>query len=347
LNLFFKKLLLLALLLILAATGLNFLGIRAGKVYKDGAALVCETKRQMVRSGDIAHHTGKINLLFLGTSRILAGINPVLFDRLAGGKTFSYNLALPALPISSSYFVLSEYIERNPPPRYVAIQLYINRCRNCTLYNYYAAQGLRRLQEIFSLFMNMKNKSIIFNYFFPFRMYKYFTVSYLHNILHRPEAIRKTQRQNRSILERMKKENGYYFIKEQAVAEDNRLPEDFKEKNTRPAQKASEFDPYDDPFVKKFFDLALEKGIKVLLIQPAYRPNQYLQFEHLPLHYDIILQHYPNVNVAPDAWKLKFYPNSSFSDQTHLNPEGANRYTTEIFNEFKKAFPDFEKMRGE
>jgi len=50
---FAKKMLLLAVLLASAVTALNLLGIKAGSIYKDGAALVCEAKRRMVRPGAI------------------------------------------------------------------------------------------------------------------------------------------------------------------------------------------------------------------------------------------------------------------------------------------------------
>ena len=188
-KLFAKKILLLGLLLLFIILVLNYLGVRAGNIYKDGAALVCETKREMVRSGEVSYVKGKINVLFMGTSRILAGIVPTYFDRLSAGKTFSFNLALPALPISTSYFVLQDYLVKNPPPEYVVMELYINRNRNCSLFNYYANQGHGGIGEMSSLFMNLKNKSVIINYFFPFKMYKFFVFKYFFDGIFRPAKV--------------------------------------------------------------------------------------------------------------------------------------------------------------
>ena len=321
---------------------LNFIGIKAGSVYKDGAALVCETKRDMVRSGAIHYETGKTNVLFMGTSRILAGINPTFFDQLAGGKTFSYNLALPALPISSAYFVLKDYLGKNPAPEYIVMQLSINQCRRCTLFNYYSSQGLTRLDELYSLFINSPAKSIVINYLFPFRMYKFFSFRYLYNSVFHSSRLEEVRDFNRGILSRMKKERGYYFIEEQAVSPDNRLPDDFGEEqnfNAAP-EKKSEYDPFLDPFAGKFFDLTAKKAIKVLLMQPVYRENQCLQYEEIPAQFQLVLNRYDHVHTAKQGWKLKFYQYRFFSDKTHLNREGARQFTTEIYKEFHEVFKE-------
>jgi hypothetical protein len=336
---FVKKILLLGVLLIFIIIALNRLGIKAGSIYKDGAALVCETKREMIRSGAIHYRENKVNVLFMGSSRILAGIVPIYFDELTGGKTFSYNLALPALPIFSSYFVLKDYLEKNSSPYYIIMMLYINRCRSCTLVNYYASQGMIGLDEVASLAINMRNKSIILNYVFPFKMYKFHAVQYLYNSILHPSNIRQLQGSNRSILNRMKENRGYYFIEEQAVSSDNRLPPGFVKKRQGPTGKDLINDPFIDPYVKKFFDLTEKNQVEVFLIQPAYRENQHVQYEGMPPHYVTLLKHYSHVSIAKEGWKLKFYENRFFSDPTHLNREGALRYTREIYNEFSEIFP--------
>ena len=57
---FVKKVLILICLLCCIVVVLNFVGIQAGKIYKDGAALVCESKREMVRSGAIHYKKNKM-----------------------------------------------------------------------------------------------------------------------------------------------------------------------------------------------------------------------------------------------------------------------------------------------
>jgi hypothetical protein len=318
---------------------LNYIGIKAGNIYKDGAALVCETKREMVRSGEVSYIKGKINVLFMGTSRILAGIVPAYFDRLNGGKTFSYNLALPALPVSSAYFVLEDYLGNNPPPEYVVMELYISRCKKCTLFNYYAVQGHGGTGEMASLFMNVKNKSIFLNYFFPFKMYKYFVFRYFFDGIFRSAKVPELMEKNRGILNRMKEQRGYYFIEEQAAEGDRLLEPEFADKKRSSLEKGLDYDPFVDPYIKKFFDLTIEKKIKVLLIQPVSREEHYLQYKEMPLQFASILKRYSNVYMANEGWKLKFYERRFFGDISHLDKDGALLYTKEIFAEFNEVFP--------
>lgn len=331
-----KKILLLMLILAVLIVVLNYLGIKAGSIYKDGAALVCESKREMVRSGEICYQEGKVNVLFLGTSRILAGIIPGRFDRLSGGKTYSYNLALPALPIGSAYFILKDYLERNPPPQYVVMQLFVNRCRSCDLFNYYASQGYNGIGEMADLFWNVENKSIIINGIFPFKMYRFFAVQYIFDSLFRRGRIVDILSNNRIILERMKEDRGFYFIEEQAV-EGNRLE---GTAGGTPRRTAGSYDPFTDPYTRKFFDLTGENGVKVLLIQPVFRNKQYKQLTEMPMQFASVMARYPHVHTAPKGWILKMYQRRFFADKTHLNPDGAERYTEEIYTEFQQVFSD-------
>lgn len=339
----FKKILLLMLVLAVLMATLNYIGIKAGDIYKDGAALVCETKREMVRSGEIYYQEGKINILFLGTSRILAGIIPGHFDRLSGGRTSSYNLALPALPIGSAYYIIKDYLDRNPPPQYVVMQLFINRCRSCTLFNYYASQGYNGIGEMVDLVWNLKNKSIIINGLFPFKMYRFFSIRYGIDSIFKPRRIADIRMHNRKILERMKADRGFYFIEEQAV-EGNRLQ---GTGGKAPSREAGTFDPFFDPYTRKFFQLTGEQGIKVLLIQPVFRRNQYKQYREPPAHFTAVLEQYPHVHMAPQGWKLKMYDLRLFGDKTHLNPDGAEHYTEEIYSEFRQVFSDNRETANE
>jgi hypothetical protein len=328
---FIKKIALLALLVTLAAMGLNFLGAKMGNVYKDGAALVCETKRHMIRNGEIEHPKGKVNVLFMGTSRILFGLNPTQFDRLTGGKTHSYNLALPALPIGSAYFLLKDYLHRNPPPQYIALQLFLSKFKNWKIFDYYINQGLGGMDEVVSLLNNLESKSFLINYLFPFRMDKYPTFKYLYNSLLKPSSVKKAHQSNMAILKRLKDDRGYYFTEEHALIPRNT--------GTKELTQEPQFDPFTDSYVKMFFDLAQKKGIKVLLIQAAYRIDEYLPYESIPLHFKKIRDHYPNVIIAPQGWKQKRYPHKYFSDDIHLNNEGALIYTRAIYDDFIAALP--------
>ena len=101
-------------------------------------------------------------------------------------------------------------------------------------------------------------------------------------------------------------------------------------------QEGAQFDPFMDPYVEKFFDLAREYNIAVQIIEPPYRVNQFRQYERMPRQYCDILERYKNVVITPRGWKAKFYDNRYFSDLVHLNPEGAERFTAEMAAEFQQ-----------
>ncbi|MCP4217176.1 MAG: DUF1574 domain-containing protein [bacterium] len=323
------------LLLILAA--LNVLGTKAGRIYKDGASIICENKRQLVRSGFFKPDTDKKNILFMGTSRILAGIRPKLFDQLNGNTTLSYNLALPALPIGPYYFQLKDYLETTAPPRRIILELKIKSKRNLQLFHHYANQGISGPGEAFSYFRHCQNKSTVANYLFPIRMYKYFVGPYVVNSIFNPAALKERKRENHAHVRQMKTERGYFFIKEQALFPDLRLPENYGAAQGKILQKGEEFDPFTDPYVAKFFDLAAQHHIVIQIIQPVYRSSQFRQYETMPRQYCLLSAKYPEVLIRPGSWKAKFYENKYFADPVHLNPEGADRYTREIHKEFQAS----------
>jgi len=318
---------------------LRMFAVNVGDVYKDGASIICEEKRKAVRNGTFGYKEGKINVLFMGRSKILAGIIPNYFDSLVNGRTYSLNLSLPALPIGPHYFALKDYLESNPPPEYIVLHLSVSAGKSTSLFDKYANQGISFPQELVSYFINRENKTVIFNFVFPIRMYLKQSVKYALNLVFNPSDIRRNRRRNAKIVNKMINDRGYYFIKEQARFPDNKLPATFKESLNLDRTRGI-YDPHIDPYVRKFFDLASNNKIKILLIEVPYREKQYMQYSLMPKHYKIVLDEYSNIYIAQDGWKVKFYENKFFSDPTHLNAEGAELYTHKITEEFVELFDE-------
>ncbi len=322
------RLLLLAALLFLSTLGLNWLGERAGSVYKDGAALVCEGKRRALRAGFFAPPPGRAAVLFFGTSRILAGIVPGRFDKLTGPHVHSVNLALPGLPIAAHYLELRDYLARHPPPRFIVMQLYTNRCVRCGLFDYYMAQGVDRWRDLPELLPDRRSRGVLPNALFPFRMYKYMVGEYLHERVTRPRRRLRLEQNNRDTLQRMLDARGYYFINTPAggAAE------------MEEGGQAMEFDPFADPFTERFFRLARSRGSRILLIEAPQRPGQYRPYAAMPRQHAMLLSRYDNVRMARNGWQIKTLPAEHFVDQSHLTPRGALLYTRRVAEEFIECF---------
>ena len=63
------------------------------------------------------------NAVFIGTSRTLYGINPLIFDSLNAGQTRSYNMGLFSLSIANSLNIARHIIENDPKTQIVFIEL--------------------------------------------------------------------------------------------------------------------------------------------------------------------------------------------------------------------------------
>ena len=313
--------------------GLNSFAIRAGNAFKDGAAKVCEYKRNMVRDGRAAPVRGRTIVLFMGNSKILAGPIPDHFDALSGNQTYSYNLALPALPIGPQFFVLKDYLERNPAPQYIVTTLSTERGNAPGLFDKYALQGISMPHELAAYARLRKSKPILMNWLFPIRMYKQETLKYGFAMLLDRDSIRRARDTDRRTMRAIERDRGYYYIRDKVAFPGGRLPDDFMPQNGM-HRKCDQFNPFEDPFTGMFFSLAREQGITVMLVEPPVLEKEFAPCPGMPRQYAAILERYPNVRMARNGWRRKSFPNRFFSDPTHLNREGAQRYTEAIYKEF-------------
>lgn len=322
--------------------GMSWLAHRAGDVYKQGVFMVAETKRAWAREPR-RFQDGKLSVVFLGNSIQLAGLNPSAFNETLSGKTDAYNFALPALPIGPGYFAVRDATHSWGKPDVIVVRLVTDRGVEPGLFDYNAIQGLGFPGEFFSYLFKRPNKVFALNYLVPARMYTNETVRYLKNIFIDRGDIAATRERNASILARLKEDRGWYYIEQQKMFADGRLPDgyDLSTSTAGPAALiAGEFDWNDDPYLRPFFDFTAKNGIKVFLINSVYRSGVAAPFERMPPSFKKIPLEYPNVRVSSQSWQAKFLPNRYFSDRTHLNPEGARVYTEIVAREFAEAFAD-------
>jgi hypothetical protein len=356
----------------------NFFALKIGDVAQEGTKQDVRLKRQWAKEDIISKEAqGKDVLLFLGNSKITAGIIPKLFDRALEGKVFSYNLSLPALPLAPDYFLLKDYLEHNAPPKYIILTLNPGDLTQ-GLFSYYAPlnAGLAEVVEYSRL---RQDGDVLINYLLPVRFYwpeiKRYFISKALSVM--PQRFRAPVRQKyadrskgeetfrhdwgylfdlryvdleKSAHQReelLKENRGYYYIAEQGVI-GGALSDDYfsRDKNVPvEAPVVADMGPSDDvvvvketedPFVKKFFDLALLKGIKVFLISDyTLNPpgNHAVVF---PGSWKLVGTGYHNVYFS--KFGIQNYEPKYFSDPTHVNPQGAAKYTQGTAEEFKRIF---------
>ncbi|MFO7939143.1 MAG: hypothetical protein R6U66_05280 [Bacteroidales bacterium] len=332
-----KKLLLHSLIGIILLVLLNQLAIYSGSIYKDGASIICEAKREAVRTEEIGYQKGKTNVLFMGASGMLAGVNPEVFDSIFQDSIYSVNMALPALPIASNYHYLKDYLANNPAPQYIIMPLHL-ASTPFLLFDTYANQGLNFPNELVSYFFNVKGKNQVVNYLLPIHVYRASVFKYLKNRIVNPEDIERTRRRNKQIVEKMIAQKGYYFIQEQAKFPDGRLPEDYTAPTDCDTCIKQMPNPFSDPYVEKFFDLTEKKNIQVMLVNYPQRRGSSAQYTETPEQLIQLTKIYAHVSLPPEGWKIPFYDNRYFSDPHHLNIQGSNDYTRKIAHSFRKRY---------
>ncbi len=332
-----KKLLLHSLIGIILLVLLNQLAIYSGSIYKDGASIICEAKREAVRSGKIGYQKGKTNVLFMGASGMLAGLNPEVFDSIFQDSIHSVNMALPALPIASNYHYLKDYLAYNPAPQYIIMPLHLTS-EPFLLFETYANQGLNFPDELVSYFFNVEGKNQVVNYLLPIHVYRASVYKYLKNRIINPQDISHTRKRNEQIVDSMIAQKGYYFIQEQSKFPEGRLPEDYTAPTDCDTCIKQMPNPFSDPYVEKFFDLTEKKNIQVMLVTYPMRRGSLAQYTETPQPLIDLTEKYPHIALPPEGWKIPFYDNRYFSDPHHLNVQGSNDYTQKIAHSFRNRF---------
>lgn len=354
-----------------ALTSLLFL--KAADIMQDSSRHVVNIKREWARgSGYIQAEPGRELVFFMGDSKIAAGLLPEAFDSLLDGRVKSYNTALPGLPLAPHYFWLKDYLENHEKEDYPDFIILRLKPAGWDFFHFvgYAVQGAG-LSEIFQYYFITGDAKILGNYFFPMRfnfpLMKRFLVGQVYRFA--PESVQ--EKIKRKYYENQKGRETYghdweFFFETQfvrpferwrerkAFLEESRGRYDFREMQAQGGVLAedyryvkkgewgesSEAGAPQDPFLEKFFELTRRHHIRVVLINDYLLPSQVEeeQTDGVPELWKELSRRYPHVSILPGAEAAQVYPNGSFSDPLHLTEEGAERFTSYIAGQFKKAF---------
>ncbi|MEI8197859.1 MAG: hypothetical protein WCI73_18340 [Phycisphaerae bacterium] len=304
--------------------------------YKPHHLVVLEAKRAAVRDGRFATRAGAVPVLFFGNSITLAGLQPQVFDTLSGHATDSWNLGLPALPISAHYYVLRDYLARNPAPGYIVLQLAVDDGNNPYFDN--ACEGAGPL-EILALACYTPYHRILLNYFNPRQRYSDAVNQMAYDAVFARAHLADHVAQARRVAAEAIAERGYYLIQAQAYP-DGRLPDDFAIHNPEPRPAPTpDFNVAQDSYVEAFFQLAQAHQFQVLLIEPPVLANTHTARAAPAPYYRTLLDRYPNAHLAPDGWRSRLYEPALFADPVHLNRAGAAVFTNDVYRQFAAVFP--------
>lgn len=285
---------------------------------RNGTDIIIDAKLQDIRDGKIIPKDveAKYRVVFFGHSKVLCGFKPNQFAELSDGSVYSYNLGLPGK--TEFVFKLERMAKAGDIPTHVFLLLaWPGKAFQPSIWKWYES-----------------DKPII-DAAFPFRKFPrdLFVFAYRARQSGGLEAFYDYGRQ--SVLQ-MERDHGYYFIEGGALFANFRLPDayafpkdDLKRIVARPVEASG-------PYFERLKTLAEKYGFSYYLV-PSYHRDLACAAAP-PQNEEVVraLEGHPHFHlVGPDYYR---YPNRDFSDHAHLNREGAERYTADLWNETRHLF---------
>jgi hypothetical protein len=283
-----------------------------------GSDLVFYAKIQAEKSGAIfaGLQPGQKKVLTFGTSKILAGFVPHQFDKSAadaGVSIRSFNSGYPA----RDFFVpqLKMMTGRGSVPDVLLLTEAWSRDAGP------------------DVFHPIQDDHLLAEAIFPFRHLIRDSLSFVSNA-RQHGGIVNYYRLSRRNVEQMMQDSGYYFIAEQSHYPHDRLPDNFSEPTDNPAHVASRVAD-----AQSYEGLELKQIIARHRIACFYVPTyaRMTAFAPAPPRNAAFAAEAQAAGcqvVGPDYFS---YPNSYFSDAIHLNKEGAQVFTRDLFNTIQGA----------
>lgn len=294
---------------------------------RNGTRVILDAKKQVIEAGEVfpQETNATYRVAVFGESRILCGFLPEQFDAANGGRTVSYNLGMPGDPA----FVrnLEIMIERGSVPTHVFLLVPWPRDEfEPTVWKWF------------------QSDDEIMERIFPFRtmprdLFVFFALARTRG------GVEAFYQQSRQYAVTMLADRGYFFIEGQSLFPDHRLPDDYSRPEDSDAPHVRTV-VAEGPYFQRLQRLVRDYGLRIYLIpgyvrDRAYGPpslaNEQATRKELEPHPGFCV-------LGPDYFR---YPNSLFSDNVHVNPDGARRYTQDLWNVTHALFEDRQANREE
>jgi len=293
---------------LLAVTWLLLAGIwKALPHTRAGHDQIYGLKQQIVSGGEVfSADSAPVRVAIFGNSHVQAGFKPDLFDALSEGRVASYNLGLP----NANQFVaeLRTLGERDQAPTHALLtQSWSGRAEPGQWVRFSDDRWL--IEQIFP-FRSLPRDLVQFairsvSYGGPFAYYE----------------------RMRGFVEQARRDRGYFFIENQSHYPNHQLPENYRDPTDDQNRTLPRKLDHRGPVFDQLIEVAGEYEIQLIYVPDYLReklagpaPSNEGAVRALAPHGIVLL--------GPDYWR---YPNVLFSDPTHLNREGADVYTNDLW----------------
>jgi hypothetical protein len=272
-----------------------------------GSAAVYNSKEFTIANSQLLDESKECRVLAFGSSKVLSGFVPSLFDHLLNCS--SYNLGLPA----TEHFMpeLEKLLARGERPSHILVTI-----------PWTSPPDHRN-----SLFHFPDDDAAVLAHVFPFRTWVHDSFILLYRS---PKfgGIRKTYLQAEQSIQNMNSQKGYYFIAGESHYPNNELPNDFRLDSDQPQKVEPRTVDTTLKSFRRLNDLAQQYNFQVLLVPTYRRPGEVAPVPEINSTEVDTLKPFDHFKVlGPDYYVLD---RKYFSDILHLNPDGAQVYTSKL-----------------
>jgi hypothetical protein len=253
-----------------------------------------------------------VKLAVFGNSKVLSGFVPDDFDALAARDripVYSFNSGFPA----QSEFVdeLAAMTEHGVAPDVVLLTI-----------------PWQPKPKSISIFKLSSDDHQLADEIFPFRLFVRNLARFIVKS-HNSGGMANLYRKDEIEAEKVIQARGYYFIKDLSKYPGDRLPPDYTLASDDPAHVAQRQADFDSAQLDQL-NSALEKHkVRCFYIPVHLRSTEAAPAPAIDNEFASLLATHSSCRVlGPDYIS---YPNSLYSDEAHLNPEGARQYTEDIY----------------
>jgi hypothetical protein len=286
-----------------------------------GSDVVFRTKVQAELRGEAFRGASgnQTKVLIFGTSKILSGFIPDEFDQ-AGARTglsiFSFNSGYPAR--DSFVPELESMTKHGTIPDVLLLT---------------EAWGG---EPAASVFQPIGNEHALAETIFPFRHLLRDAANFIGNARQHGGAMSYYRMAQKSV-EQMMTDRGYYFIAEQSHYPHDRLPDNFSLPTDSPSHIAARKADPQAPEASELENLIAKYRLTCFYV-PAYaRSGAVASASSDNVSFRTTVEAVGCKTLGPDYFT---YPNSFFSDELHLNREGAKVFTADLFQTVREALSD-------
>jgi hypothetical protein len=272
-----------------------------------GSDIMYQAKANAIEHDALLDMSKPVRVLVIGNSKVMAGFIPGQFEREVRNSS-AFNCGQP----NATVFVeqLAQLFRRGQVPTHVLFAI-----------EWKDAPETRR-----TFFRFTGSDRAIMDELFPFRhLLRNAVVFFLRARRH--GGVRNFYREGELDAARMLRNRGYYFISDQSRFPNFQLPPDFRMDGDDPHAVVYRSANVSSQAFQQLHELAVQYGIKILVV-PYYMREGELGAPGVNEAMVNALKPYPEFKVAGDEYLL--YANRFFSDTAHLNPTGAQIYTSTL-----------------